>query len=165
MIPLLLRPYLPNVTTTDTIMLDPQQNSSCQTTSDLSMFSTTSSIDLRSNKYENVSTISANKSSASCVKEENESLVITNKKVPKIVLHRTHPPTFSMYRGSKLYHHRFKQHNKGDTFKLQQHSSTSINRIPFDKHCECCSKKVVKITQIEKKIKIKIVKTYFISLI
>ena len=144
MIPLLLRPFLPNVTTTDTIMLDPQQNNSCQTTSDLSVFPTTSSIDSRTNKYEDVSTISGKKSSTSCLKEEKETLVITNKKVPKIILHRTHPPSFSMSRGSRLYHHRFKQHNKVDTFKVKQHSSSSINRIPYIQHCECCSKKVVK---------------------
>ena len=83
------------------------------------------------------------------LREDKECLVTSHKKVPKIVLHRTHPPHLSMHRGSRSYHHRFK-YNNGDPFKQTQHGSLSSNQTANYQcgctHCECCTKKVTKIT-------------------
>ena len=146
MTPLLFRPFILNVSSENTNMLDPRQSTSRQISSNLSRVSTSSvNTNLDTRNHENVSIITGNKSSTSLMTGDKENFGTINNKVPKIILHRTHPPYFSMYRGSRLHHHRFK-HNKGDNFKQQQYGSSMINSNLCDQHCDCCLKKVVKIT-------------------
>ena len=150
MTPLLFRPFIPKVTTKDTNMLEPHQNSSHQTTPDFSTVQISSAEkSTLSKNYRDVPAFTGRKSLKSCVREDKECLVTSHKKVPKIVLHRTHPPHLSMHRGSRSYHHRFKQNN-GDPFKQAQHGSLSSNQTANYQcgctHCECCTKKVTKIT-------------------
>ena len=100
MTPLLFRPFIPKVTAKNTNMLDPHQNSSHQTTPDFSTVQISSvEKNTLSKNYRDVSAITGRKSLKSCVREDKECLVTSHKKVPKIVLHRTHPPHLSMHRG------------------------------------------------------------------
>ena len=134
MTPLLLRPFLLK-TTTET-MINPQPNSPRQMiTADVSHGTPSTDTNTAIKSYENVSVNTENRSTRDY---EDEDLSLICSTVPKIILHRTHPPSFSMYKGSRLYH-RSKQY-RGEIFQLQNPST--VKPITNERHCKCCTKKV-----------------------
>ena len=109
MTPLLLRPFL--LKTTEETMINTQQNSPRQMiTAEVSHSTPSTDTNTAIKSYENVS-VSTEKRLTRDYEDEEHSLSCST--VPKIILHRTHPPSFSMYKGSRLYH-RNKQHRGGN---------------------------------------------------
>ena len=118
MTPLLLRPFL--LKTTEETMINTQQNSPRQMiTAEVSHSTPSTDTNTAIKSYENVS-VSTEKRLTRDYEDEEHSLSCST--VPKIILHRTHPPSFSMYKGSRLYH-RNKQH-RGEISQLQTPSAT-----------------------------------------
>ena len=140
MTPLLLRPFLLKTTTEPRI--NPQQNSPRQMImAEVSHGTTSTDTNTAIKSYENVS-VSTEKRLTRDYEDEEHSLICST--APRIILHRTHPPSFSMYKGSRLYH-RNKQH-RGEISQLQNPSA--IKPITNERHCKCCTKKVKNVTQI-----------------
>jgi hypothetical protein len=133
MTPLLLRPFLLK-TTTET-MINPQQNSPQQMIKTEVSHGTPSTDTKTAIKSDENFPVSTEKRSTRDYEDEKHSLICST--VPKIILHRTHPPSFSMYKGSRLYH-RNKQH-RVELSQLQ--TPSAIKPITNEGHCKCCTKK------------------------
>ena len=138
MTPLLLRPFL--LRTTNVIMIEPQQmnNQRHVIIPEAATFAPSSDTITVTSNYENVPA-STNQASTS-VQENKDNICVCNK-VPKIILHRTHPPPFSIYKGSRHYHRNKPNRGDIDGASKVQHLSF-LKPIANERHCKCCAKKV-----------------------
>ena len=134
MTPLLFRPFLQK-TTTET-MINSQQNSPRHPiTSEASHGPPINDTCTTLKSYKNVSR-GMDKRTSRDFKDDEISLTCC--KVPKIILHRTHPPSFPIHKGSRFYYR--SQKHREDAAQIKP--TSSLKPVVNDRHCKCCSKKV-----------------------